>query len=345
MVRNALDYLFERPHRQTQNQRRKRHDFNLTYFGPTTYDSGTPVVELDGSGSVSATNTFGANGLISRRVGSTSVFYTFDERGNTTQRLNSSGGVITSHISDAFGTTASSSSTTDPYDGYGAKFGYYTDHETGLILCTFRYYDPASGRWINRDPVGYGGGINLYGYARNNTTNLMDSTGYGPMLIDENPPGFEPHLPGDFPHGSFGPDGSYNPPDEQKPVGALFCPRTPDYYAVNAGAGWGIGWTGQAVIDRYGNLYAAPLGVYGGKSGASISLVGGWIDGKSTAPDPKFMKDFVSGWSGNVSAGYVLGAGQTGSIVDGYPEGGTEAGFYSPQYSVNGVYDFPRGQF
>ena len=136
-------------------------------------------MELDGSGSMSATNTFGANGLISRRIASTgtSVFYTFDERGNTTQRLNSSGGVITSHISDAYGSTASSAATTDPYDGYGAQAGYYTDHETGLILCTFRYYDPATGRWLNRDPIGHAGGINLYGYCTNNPTNLMDPLG------------------------------------------------------------------------------------------------------------------------------------------------------------------------
>ena len=32
----------------------------------------------------------------------------------------------------------------DPY-GYKGQFGYYTDRDTGLILCTHRYYDPATG--------------------------------------------------------------------------------------------------------------------------------------------------------------------------------------------------------
>jgi hypothetical protein len=35
-------------------------------------------------------------------------------------------------MADAFGTMGSTSATTDPYDGFGAQFGYYTDHETGL---------------------------------------------------------------------------------------------------------------------------------------------------------------------------------------------------------------------
>ena len=40
-----------------------------------------------------------------------------------------------------------------------AKYGYYTDAETGLILCLHRYYDPAAGRWFTRDPIGYAGGL------------------------------------------------------------------------------------------------------------------------------------------------------------------------------------------
>jgi hypothetical protein len=123
-----------------------------TYF---LYGGIVPIIELDASGNISATNTFGVNGLISRRTASTgaSVFYTFDERGNTVQRLNSSGTVLTNHISDAFGTTVSSSATGDPYDGYGAQAGYYTDHETGLVLCTFRYTIPTTEDGLQEIPL------------------------------------------------------------------------------------------------------------------------------------------------------------------------------------------------
>ena len=46
--------------------------------------------------------------------------------------------------------------------GYGAQWGYYTDVETGLLLLTNRYYDPGTGRFLNRDPIGSAGGLNLY---------------------------------------------------------------------------------------------------------------------------------------------------------------------------------------
>ena len=34
----------------------------------------------------------------------------------------------------------------------------------GLILCGQRWYSPAYGRWLNRDPAGYAGGADLYSY-------------------------------------------------------------------------------------------------------------------------------------------------------------------------------------
>ena len=42
---------------------------------------------------------------------------------------------------------------------------------------TYRYYDPATGRWPSRDPIGEDGGLNLYGMVRNNTCILIDYLG------------------------------------------------------------------------------------------------------------------------------------------------------------------------
>jgi RHS repeat-associated protein len=61
----------------------------------------------------------------------------------------------------------------DPF-GFGAQWGYYTDTEMGLSLLTWRHYDPASGRFLTRDPIGYAGRINLYGYVGNNPANFID---------------------------------------------------------------------------------------------------------------------------------------------------------------------------
>ena len=42
--------------------------------------------------------------------------------------------------------------------------GHYHDAATGLHYNRFRYYSPELGRYLESDPVGVAGGLNLYGY-------------------------------------------------------------------------------------------------------------------------------------------------------------------------------------
>lgn len=59
----------------------------------------------------------------------------------------------------------------------GGQYGYYSDNASGLYLLGHRYYDPGAGRFLNRDPIGYNGGINLYAYCGNNPINRADPSG------------------------------------------------------------------------------------------------------------------------------------------------------------------------
>jgi RHS repeat-associated protein len=65
--------------------------------------------------------------------------------------------------------------------------GQYLDEETGLHYNRHRYYDPGSGRYVSSDPLGLPGGLNAYGYVRNNPVQRVDPWG----LVDINlvPPG------------------------------------------------------------------------------------------------------------------------------------------------------------
>jgi RHS repeat-associated protein len=45
--------------------------------------------------------------------------------------------------------------------------GHFFDAETGLHYNRFRYYDPKLGRYLESDPIGVDGGVNLYAYTSN----------------------------------------------------------------------------------------------------------------------------------------------------------------------------------
>lgn len=67
----------------------------------------------------------------------------------------------------------------------------YEDAETGLLYYGYRYYDPATGRWLSRDPIEESGGLNLYGFNYNSTVNYYDYLGMGPILHSHGDEGVE----------------------------------------------------------------------------------------------------------------------------------------------------------
>jgi RHS repeat-associated protein len=65
------------------------------------------------------------------------------------------------------------------FQPFGFAGGLY-DADTGLTRFGARDYDAEIGRWTAKDPVRFGGGLNLYGYVLNDPINLLDSNGLGP---------------------------------------------------------------------------------------------------------------------------------------------------------------------
>jgi len=51
------------------------------------------------------------------------------------------------------------------------------DVDSGFNYYGYRFYDPGAGRWLNRDPIGENGGVNLYGMVGNDAVNWVDVLG------------------------------------------------------------------------------------------------------------------------------------------------------------------------
>ena len=60
--------------------------------------------------------------------------------------------------------------------------GQVFDEETGLSYNLHRYYDAATGRYMQADPIGLEGGWNRFGYVANNPLNDVDPQGLHPVL-------------------------------------------------------------------------------------------------------------------------------------------------------------------
>ena len=106
------------------------------------------------------------------------TYFLSDHLGSVVQTTDVSGSVTLSRDYDPYGNPLSGAS----QSGY-AYTGREWDAETQLYYHRARYVDPKRGGFINEDPIGLAGGLNLYGYVGNNPTNLVDPLGLMPKRL------------------------------------------------------------------------------------------------------------------------------------------------------------------
>lgn len=174
---NAWSYQYDAFGNQiasTQNGQTTRNQFDLAA------GLGNLVAQFNSSGALVAHFTYGL-GLTSRvDTGNVASYFNFDSTGNTVALTNAAGTVVNSYRYLPFGATVTSSgSISNPFQ-FGGESGVIS-LGNGLELMRARDYDLTSGRFVQSDPLGIVGGLNLYAYAGNDPINQSDPTGLMPM--------------------------------------------------------------------------------------------------------------------------------------------------------------------
>ena len=154
------------------------------YNTPTvSYTRGTDLSgTLEGAG--------GIGGLLARSHGysggnwTTHNFYHADGNGNITYLVNMSQLMAASYRYDPFGNLISKSGGLADANVY--RFSSKEFHpNTGLYYYGYRWYSPYLQRWLSRDPVNESGGINLYGFSRNDPITKLDAWGMADLTAPE----------------------------------------------------------------------------------------------------------------------------------------------------------------
>ena len=102
------------------------------------------------------------------------LYYHQDGLGSVTDLTDSTGAAAKSYAYDAYGNILESPGTVDqPYTYTGREF----DPESGLYYYRARYFDAGTGRFLQKDPLRFINGTNLYVYTMNNPTNFADALG------------------------------------------------------------------------------------------------------------------------------------------------------------------------
>ncbi|CAM9913636.1 unnamed protein product, partial [Chrysoparadoxa australica] len=147
-------------------------DGTLRYRDNVTTGEATDYVRLGSSGPVVVRVGFVGGTITSRD------YMLQDHLGSSSARVDSSGTVTWRESYTPFGETLNNPAGNADNPGFT---GHIRDTATGLTYAQARYYDPAIGRFLSNDPVGFASGgpgyFNRYAYTFNDPVNYTDPTG------------------------------------------------------------------------------------------------------------------------------------------------------------------------
>jgi RHS repeat-associated protein len=178
----SATYLYDPLGRRTE---KSGHGVTATYF---LNDGADEVAEYDSTKTITRRIIPGPSvdepiAIVTASTGAKEFFHT-DKQGSVVAMSDASGNLAEGPITydswgNCFVALAACSGTMEPYRFTGRRY----DQETGLYYYRARYYDPAKGRFLQSDPVGYLADLNLYAYSGNSPSDGIDPNGTCPPIL------------------------------------------------------------------------------------------------------------------------------------------------------------------
>lgn len=170
---SQIDYLID-----GRNRRIGKKLNGVLLQGFLYLDQLNPVAELDSNSNVVARFVYAEKANVPSYMIRDGKLYRIlsDHLGSPRLVVNISDGSIAQRMDyDVWGNVTND--TNPGFQPFGFAGGIYDQH-TGLVRFGARDYDPQTGRWTAKDPVGFNGGdTNLYGYVLNDPVNFVDPDG------------------------------------------------------------------------------------------------------------------------------------------------------------------------
>jgi RHS repeat-associated protein len=115
-------------------------------------------------------------GLVSRNDGTNTSFFDTDAIGSVVGLSGTGGNYLNSYSYLPFGESLTKTETVANSFEYVGQYGVMNE-ANGLDFMRARFYTPGEGRFLNPDPIGVDGGVNLYSYTSNRPNDFVDPEG------------------------------------------------------------------------------------------------------------------------------------------------------------------------
>lgn len=149
--------------------------------------NGKVIAESDGSNNLTANYVWGPDRLLMKKdnIGK-QYYYLYNGHGDVIQIVDLNGNIVNSYQYDEWGNILSQNETIQNNFKYT---GEILDSETGLYYLRARYYDPTTGRFINKDTnegdINNPLSLNQFTYVENNPLLYKDPTGHSKASDNE----------------------------------------------------------------------------------------------------------------------------------------------------------------